>query len=111
MKREELTELKLLRKFLSYLEAAEPPVSRWKFLGTASTLAGAGLLTFVLISAYNTRTVTFGHVVTAAFSTACFFVGILFTSSAQQWPVFSTFLDRDRLRIRLRELETRKGEK
>ena len=105
MTREEKNELKLLRKFSGYLDAKVPPIRRWKLIGSLVGAFGWAMLTFSILSAYTSPNVTFGHVVWTAISATCAFVGAVYTMSAQQWPVFSKFLERGQMTERISKLE------
>ena len=100
------TEYKLISKFLGYLQAQDDPVERWRWIGRALSFFGWLVIGFCIFSAMEKDTGALGFAIASAFGGLLAGTGALFTLSAQQWPVFSHFLDVAGLRGREAELKS-----
>ena len=99
------TELKLISKFLGYLQARDNPAERWRWLWRALSIFGWFLIAFCIFSAMQKDFGSLGFAIASALGGLLAGAGAVFQLSAQQWPIFSRFLDVKGLQDREAELK------
>jgi hypothetical protein len=105
MNRAQRTELKLITKFIGYLDKGEEPINRWRWAGRALTAFGSFIMGMCIFSSIQAKAGALGFVLVGCLGGLLVGTGVIFTLSAQQWPIFSRFLDIERLRARASELK------
>jgi len=105
MNREVRTEYSLISKFVKYLRSAKDPVPGWNNLGRVFCIGGLTLVVFCVITALQRGSDELTIAIASGLGGILAGVGMLYTTSAIQWPILKRYLNVEQLERREQELK------
>lgn len=105
MDRESRTEQKMIAKYLMYLRKTDNPAPRWRQIGGLLCGGGVALIVFVVITGLQKPGDAVAFAIAGALGGVLAGVGMLYSTSAMQWPIVKRCMSIDQLERRELELK------
>ena len=96
---------KIVRTLARFLANEQVLVKRWSAIGRASTFVGALLWALAIFAHLQSNAASWIFAALSGVGGLCLGLGLWFSTFVTQWPVVRQFIDAEKVRQRIKEID------